>query len=117
MKTPLGTEVILSPGHIVLDGVPAPRERGTAAPPPFGPCLWWPRSPISAIAELLFIFSNVCDVGVLYGQTVGWINMKRGMQIGLGPGHIVLDGDPAPPPKMGTAPNFRPISVVAKWSG
>ena len=32
MKTPLGTEVDLSPGHIVLDGVPALRERGTAAP-------------------------------------------------------------------------------------
>jgi len=25
--------------------------------------------------------------------------MKLGMQIGLGPGHIVLDGDPAPLPK------------------
>ena len=31
MKTPLRTEV-LGPGHIVLDGVPALRERGTAAP-------------------------------------------------------------------------------------
>jgi len=30
MKTPLGTEVDLGPGHIVLDGVPALRERGTA---------------------------------------------------------------------------------------
>ena len=29
---PLGTEVDLGPGHIVLDGVPAPRERGIAAP-------------------------------------------------------------------------------------
>ena len=35
MKTPLGTEVELGPGHIVLDVVPAPRERGTAAPPLF----------------------------------------------------------------------------------
>jgi len=36
------------PRHIVLDGVPAPSERGTAALPPlFGPL--WPRSPISAI--------------------------------------------------------------------
>jgi len=26
-----------------------------------------------------------------------------------------LDGDPAPPPKRGNPPNFRPISVVAKW--
>jgi len=24
--------------------------------------------------------------------------MKLGMQVGLGPGHIVLDGDPALPP-------------------
>jgi len=23
------------------------------------------------------------------GQTVGWIKMKLGMQVGLGPGHIV----------------------------
>ena len=32
MKTALCTEVDLGPGHIVLDGVPALRERGTAAP-------------------------------------------------------------------------------------
>jgi len=32
MKTPLGMEVDFGPGHIVLDGVPALRERGTAAP-------------------------------------------------------------------------------------
>jgi len=59
MKTSLGTEVDLSQCHIVLDGVPALRElRGTAAPPRlFGPCLLWPRSPISATAELLFYFS------------------------------------------------------------
>jgi len=53
---------------------------------------------------------------VYYGQTVGWLTMKLGMQVGLGPGHIVLDGDPAPLPKKGTEPpNFRPISIVAKW--
>jgi len=55
MKIPLGTEVELSPGQIVLDGDPVPPcKRGTAAPPLFGPCLLWPRSPISATAELLF---------------------------------------------------------------
>ena len=40
------------------------------------------------------------------GQTVGRIKMKLGMQVGLGPGHIVLDGDPAPLPQRGTAPQF-----------
>jgi len=54
MKTAFGTEVDLGPGHIVLDGVPALRDTGTAAPRLFGPSLLWPRSPISATAELLF---------------------------------------------------------------
>jgi len=52
MKTPLGTEVDLGTGHIVLDGFPALRERGTV-PPFLRPCLLWPRLPISATAELL----------------------------------------------------------------
>ena len=52
MNTPLGTEVDLGPGHIVLDGVPAP-VKGAQQPPIFGPCLLWPWSPISATAELL----------------------------------------------------------------
>ena len=30
------------------------------------------------------------------GQTVGRIKIKLGMQVGLGPGHIVLGGDPGP---------------------
>jgi len=30
----------------------------------------------------------------------GWIKMPLGTEVGLGPGHSVLDGDPAPP-KMG----------------
>ena len=31
--------------------------------------------------------------------------MPLGMEVGLGPGYIVLDGDPAPPPqKKGTEP-------------
>jgi len=67
MKTPLGTEVDLVPGHIVLDGVPALRERGTAAPHLFGPCLLWPRSPISATAELLFSVTLRFRLGLLLG--------------------------------------------------
>ena len=57
----------------------------------------------------------VCDVGVgLLWQNVGWIKMKLGTKVGLGPGHILLDGDPAPLPKRGGAPNFRPTPIVVK---
>jgi len=34
--------------------------------------------------------------------------MKLGMQVGLGPGDIVLDGDPAPPLPKGITPIFGP---------
>ena len=34
----------------------------------------------------------------------GWIKMKLGMQVGLGPDHTVLDGDPGPPPLNGHSP-------------
>jgi len=55
---------------------------------------------------------SVLSVTLVYcGQTVGWIKMKLGVQVGLGSGHIVLHGNPAPPPQRGTAPNFRSISV------
>ena len=47
------------------------------------------------------------------GQTIGWIKMALGKDAGLGPGHIVLDGDPAPQQPL---PTFRPISIVAKRS-
>jgi len=50
------------------------------------------------------------------GQTVGQIKTKLGMQVGLSPDHIVLNGDPAPSPTKGhSRPNFRPTSVAAKW--
>jgi len=35
---------------------------------------------------------------VYCGQTVGRIKMKLGVQVGFGPGHIVLGGDPVPLP-------------------
>ena len=87
-----GMEVGPGPGHIVLDGdqLPSPK-RGTSAPN----------------------FS----AHVHCGQTAGWIKMPLAMEVGLGTGDIVLDGDPAPslPPKIrGTAPTFRPMSIVAK---
>jgi len=44
---------------------------------------------------------------VCCGQTVGWIKMPLGTEVGLGLGNIVFDGDLAPP-KGGTAalPHF-----------
>jgi len=54
----------------------------------------------------LSVCLSVLSVTLVYCcQTVGWIKMKFGLQVGLGPGHIVLDGDPASPPlKGGRAP-------------
>jgi len=43
---------------------------------------------------------------VYCGQTAGWIKMPLGTEVGLGSGDVVLDGDPAPPKKVGTAPIF-----------
>ena len=42
------------------------------------------------------------------------MKMTLGMEVGLGPDHIVLDEDPAPLPKRGHNPLFWPISIVAK---
>ena len=69
-------------------------------------------------------FLSVCpvlsclSVTLVYcGQTAGWIKMALGTEVGLGPVHIVLDGDTTPLPKTaGRAPppNFPPIFIVAK---
>ena len=71
---PLGTEINLGPGDVVLYVVAAPPLK-EAQPPVFGPCLLWPN---------------------------GW--MAVGMEVGLGPVHIVLDGDTTPLPKKGAEP-------------
>jgi len=51
IKTPLGKEVGLVPGDIVLDGDPASisRRKGAQQPPLFGPCLLWPNGRPSQI--------------------------------------------------------------------
>jgi len=57
---------------------------------------------------------HVCDIGVFWPNA--WTDQDETWHAGidLGPGHIVLDGDPAPP--KGHSPKyFRPISVAAKW--
>jgi len=53
-KMPLGTEVDLGPRHIVLDGDPAPLRKGHSSPLISAHVSLWPRSPISATAELLY---------------------------------------------------------------
>ena len=65
------------------------------------------RSFVKLFAHAIGPLSCLSVTFVHCGQTVGWITMKLGTQVGLGPGHIDhIDGDPAPPPQRGTAPQF-----------
>jgi len=48
MKTPLGKELDLGAGHIVLDGFPALRERGTA------PHSFRPMSFVATVAHVSY---------------------------------------------------------------
>jgi len=68
---------------------------------------------------VLFCLSVLSVTLVYCGQTVGWIRMPLGMEVGLGPGHIVLDGNPAPPSqKRGHTPQFSAhvcCSQIAGW--
>jgi len=54
------------------------------------------------------------SVHVYWGQTAGWIKMALGMEVGLRPGHTVLDGTQVFPQKGDRAHDFRSISIVAK---
>ena len=105
---PLGVEVDLDPGHIVLDGDPAPPTyRGTAA---------------SLLSKFRDAGIYTC-VRINRSQTARWITMSFHMEVGLGPGHIVLWGpDPAlprkeaqQPPLFGSRllwPNGRPSQLL-----
>ena len=48
---------------------------------------------------------------VYYGQTAGWIRTLLDAEVRLGPGDIVLDGDPAPTLRKRAQQNplFRPL--------
>jgi len=135
IKMPLGRKVGLGPGHIVLDEDPAPPPKKGAQPPIFGPCLLWPNGWMDQDAtwydsrpwsgqHCIRCGPSSTPKGhrpqisahVRCGQTAGWIKTPLGTKVGLGPGRIVLHGDPAPPPRKGTYPNFRPMSITAKPS-
>ena len=57
-------------GHIVLDGFPALRERGTAPLPLLGPCLLWPRSPMQLLLSSCLFFQDG-------GRLPSWICYSR----------------------------------------
>jgi len=71
---------------------------------------------VCPVLSVLFVTFVHC------GQTVGRIKTKLGMHVGLGPSHIVLDRDPAPPPLKGHSPPFfgpyllRPNGCMIKMS-
>jgi len=72
------------------------------------------------VCTVLSVCLSVClSVTLVYcGQTVGRINMKLDMEVGLGSGDIVLDGDPAPgppPPKGHSLPQFSAHICCDKW--
>ena len=124
----LGTAVGLDPGNIVLDADRAPPPRGPAPSQILGPCLLWPNgwmdqdatwyggrprprpysvrwrlsSPSKKGHSPRFLAHVCCD------QMAGWIKMSLGTEVGLGPGDIVLDGDPAHPQKGAHSPFFSP---------
>jgi len=54
---------------------------------------------------LLDLWLSCLSVTLVYsGQMVEWIKMKLGTEVGLSPGHIVLDGDRAPLPQRAQPP-------------
>ena len=57
----------------------------------------------------LSVCLSVLSVMLVYrGQTVEWINMPLGMEVGLHPDHTVLDGHLAPPNGHNSPPIFDP---------
>ena len=65
---------------------------------------WVPSSPPLMGYSLQFLAIVRC------GQTAGWTKMPLGMDLGIGPGDFVFEGDPATLRKKGTPPppNFGP---------
>jgi len=126
IKMPLGMEVKPRPRpHCARWGPSSPPQKG-AQPPIFSPCLLCPNGWVDQDALDMEVGLGtvhiVLDVNLLAfpengaqpqfsarvccGQTAGWIKMALCTKVGLVSGHIVLHGDPAPPPIRGTAPKI-----------
>ena len=69
----------------------------------YRPVVCLPVCPVCLPVTLVY-----CD------QTDGWIKMKLGTEIGLSPGHNVLDGHPAPSSQKGHSPS--PIFGPYMWT-
>ena len=70
------------------------------------------------LSVCLSCLSACLSVTLAYcGQTVGCIKMKLGMEVGLGPGHSVLDGDPAPLHQRVTASQFSANVCCGQTAG
>jgi len=72
---------------------------------------WGPSSPKKKGHSPQFSAHFYC------GQTAGWIKMPLGTDVGLDPGDIVLDGEPAPPPQWDTAPQFSAHVCCRQMAG
>ena len=51
------------------------------------------------------------------GHMAAWIKMSLGMELGLGPGDFVLDGDLLPLPKRGQSPQFSAHVYCGQTAG
>ena len=79
---------------------------------------WQPFVKRFALCYLTVVCLSCLSVTLVYcDQTVGWIKMKLGMQVSRPRPwpHGVRWGPTSPSPRGAQPPNFRPISVVAKW--
>jgi len=70
---------------------------------PWPQCVTWRPRPRLPKGHSPQFSAHICC-----GQMALWIKMPLNADAGLDPSDIVLDGDPAAPPKRGTAPIFTP---------
>jgi len=61
------------------------------------------------------MLSDLSVTLVYYGQTAGWIKIKLATELGLSPGHIVLDGNPAHTPKGAQPSALVHYGQTAGW--
>jgi len=80
-------------------------------PPPKRHCVWCGPSSLPKRGQSPPPFlAYVCC-----GQTSGWIKMPPGTKVGFFPCHIVLNGDPAPPPERKGHSNPHVFGPCLLW--